>query len=461
MYSFVTAPRTGRRRCFPRRSPCRLMVPMVVSWLVTAWSLIPQPVSAAAPARPNIVLIMADDFGYECLGCNGSLSYKTPVLDRLAAEGLRFTHCYAQPLCTPSRVQMLTGRYNFRNYREFGWLDPNEITFANLLRDAGYRTGIAGKWQLNGLNGRHADTGDPLRVVRAGFDEFCLWQLTQPRSAGERYADPLVEVRGAAPTILKDKYGPDVFCDFVVDFIERHRDEPFLVYYPMVLTHDPFVPTPDSPDWNTRRNRKHVDNFPDMVAYADKNVGRIIAQLERLKLREKTLLIFTGDNGSPRQVVTQLASGPFEGGKGLTLDSGCHVPLIVSWPGTAPRGAVRDDLIDFSDVLPTLVEVAGAKLPDDREIDGRSFLPQLKGQPGTPRAWVFCHYDPAWGQLSRHRTRFARDRRYKLYHDGRLYDAQSDPRELTPLTDDPALQPIRSKLQSALDAMPPWTPLEE
>lgn len=419
-----------------------------------------QPTCGEEPQRPNIILIMADDFGYECLSCNGSLSYKTPHLDRLATNGMRFTHCYSQPLCTPSRVQIMTGRYNFRNYEAFGYLNPDEITFGHVLKSAGYHTAIAGKWQLNGLNGNRPGFDDPLRAQRAGFDEFCLWQLTQPKSQGERYADPLVETLTTAATVRKDEYGPDVYCDFLLDFIERKRDEPFFVYYPMALTHDPFLPTPESAEWDGNRHKANVRHFAEMVAYADRNVGRIAAQLERLGIAEKTLLVFTGDNGSPKQITTRTADGDVRGAKGMTIDTGCHVPLIVSWPGTAPRGAVRDDLIDFSDFLPTLAEAAKAKLPTDREIDGRSFLPQLRGETGNPRDWVFCHYDPVWGSFDRVKTRFARDRQFKLYLDGRMYDTQADPLESTPLADGPEFAGPRQKLQSALDSMPPWKPLK-
>ncbi len=196
---------------------------------------------------PNIVLILADDMGYECLGCNGSTEYQTPNLDRLAAEGIRFEHCYSQPLCTPSRVKIMTGQYNFRNYEDFGYLNPNQKTFANLLKDAGYATCIAGKWQLNGLNRNNPGNQDVNRPFHFGFDEYCLWQLHHQKKDGERYADPLITQNGKDLPRKSDLYGPQIFADYICDFIDRKSDKPFFVYYPMVLVHDPFVPTPDSP----------------------------------------------------------------------------------------------------------------------------------------------------------------------------------------------------------------------
>ncbi len=192
----------------------------------------------AAPARPNIVLIMADDFGYECVTANGGQSYQTPNLDRLAAAGMRFEHCHVQPLCTPTRVQLMTGLYNVRNYLRFGTLVRTEATFARLLKDAGYATGICGKWQLG------KETDSPQHF---GFDESCLWQHTR---RPPRYANAGLEYNGVEKNFPEGAYGPALVNDFALDFITRHKDKPFFLYYPMILTHGPFQPTPDSPDWD-------------------------------------------------------------------------------------------------------------------------------------------------------------------------------------------------------------------
>lgn len=357
----------------------------------------------ASKKKPNIILIMADDLGYECLCCNGSTSYKTPVLDELARTGVRFEHCYAQPLCTPSRVQIMTGKYNFRNYTVFGSLDPKETTFAHIMQNCGYATCVAGKWQLYG--GAEATGSYP---DKAGFDEYCLWQV---KDRGARYANPTVLLNGKLHRDIKGKYGPDVFCDFITDFVERHKKRPFFVYYPMVLTHAPFEPTPDSKDWNTKGRRNNKKNFADMVAYMDKIIGRIIRKLDELGLRENTLLLFTGDNGTPRSIASKLTDRVLEGGKGLTTDAGTHVPLVASWKGTAPKGKVCGDLVDFTDFLPTLAEAVGAELPRERVVDGRSFLPQLRGEKCLPRDWVFCYYNPKMKNRKRPLKIFARDKR--------------------------------------------------
>lgn len=180
---------------------------------------------AAAGERPNIVLIMADDMGFECVGANGGESYKTPNLDNLAVTGVRFEQCYSQPICTPSRVQIMTGIYNSRNYLRFGLLDPQAYTFGNLLKDAGYATCVVGKWQLDG--GFDAPG-------RFGFDEYCLWQVTRRPN---RYPNPGLEVNGQEIDYKNGQYGPDIVSDYACDFIERHAggDQPFFLYYPMIL----------------------------------------------------------------------------------------------------------------------------------------------------------------------------------------------------------------------------------
>jgi arylsulfatase A len=400
------------------------------------------PAYAAGRDKTNLVLIMADDLGYECLGANGNVSCKTPHLDRLAAAGVRFRHCHAQPLCTPSRVKIMTGRSNARNYVRFGVLDPKETTFAHVLRKAGYATCIVGKWQLGGgLKGPN----------RAGFDEYCLWQIAK-HNRGKRYWNPTLTINGRRHETMKGTYGPDVCCDALLDFIARHKDGPFLAYFPMCLTHNPFVRTPDSPAGRAGKQ----EYFADMVAYTDKLVGRIVATLDKLGLRENTLLLFTGDNGTHTGIRTQTKDGPVRGGKGTTLDTGTHVPLVASWPGTAPRAAVSDALIDFADFLPTFAEAAGATLPDDLSLDGQSFLPILRGKDAPRRDGLFCHYEPRHGgRFGRHR--WARDRRWKLYDGGRLFDVAADPRERKPFlreADPPAAAAARRRLQAVLDRAP-------
>jgi arylsulfatase A len=394
---------------------------------------------------------MADDLGYECLGCYGSRSYRTSVLDGLATTGMRFDHCYSQPLCTPSRVKIMTGQYNFRNYGTFGILDPTQTTFAHVLKGAGYATCVVGKWQLFGSS----DQNGPVRGRGAypsetGFDEHCLWQIDRRES---RYRDPLIVENGRYRDDLKGKYGPDVFTDYAIDFIERQKGRPFLLYFPMALTHDPFVPTPDSPQWPQARDKANKKYFADMVTYMDKLVGRIVGKLDDLGLRENTLVLFTGDNGTHRSVESRLGDKTVRGAKGRTTDAGTHVPLVANWPGTMPAGRACDDLIDFTDFLPTLAEAAGARIPRRLHLDGRSFLPQLHGQDGNPRQWVFCHYFRDAGDPVQC---YVRDRRWKLYTNGNLYDIPVDPLEEYPIAfgaGDMEAAAARQKLQTVLDTL--------
>jgi arylsulfatase A len=397
------------------------------------------PVWAAPATKPNIVLIMVDDFGFECVGCNGG-GYKTPNIDRLAAGGVRFTNAHSMPLCTPTRVQIMTGRYNCRNYVRFGQFPFGERTFAHLLKDAGYATFIAGKWQLNGgLKGPN----------ELGFDEYCFWQIFT-ENKGSRFANPKIHANGKLLTGLEKAYGPDIFEQHIEDFVSRHKDQPFFVYWPMVLTHAPFEPTPDSRPGGKQNNQT---NFRDMVEYMDKLVGKFDAHLQKLGVRDNTLLIFTGDNGTGRPIRSTLNGKPVQGGKGTTTVYGTHAPLVVNWPAAGVKGKVCDDLIDFTDVLPTLVAAGGAKPPSGAALDGRSFLPQIKGEKGHPREWIFCHYEPRHGP-NNSKTRFVHDKEFKLYQDGRLIDLNADELEKSPIPEGKetaAAAAARKKLQAVFD----------
>lgn len=398
--------------------------------------------TAAASSKPNVVLIMTDDFGFECVGANGSNSYKTPNLDRLAATGMRFENCHVQPLCTPTRVQLMTGQYNIRNYKEFGYMEPDSRTFANLFKKAGYATCIAGKWQLG---------TDPSLPKRWGFDEHCLWQFTR---RPERYRNPGLEVNGKEMDYTKGEYGPDIVNDYALDFISRHQSKPFLLYYPMILTHDPVVPTPDSPDYNKpEAHQKNKDNkyFPDMVAYADKLVGKIAAKLDELKIRENTLIIFLGDNGTHSSITSQFRGKAYEGGKGKRINTGSHVPLIVNYPNTVPAGKVNANLVDSTDFFPTICEAAGISIPNKMTLDGKSFWSQLQGKPGSSRDWSYTWYAPRANKLQ---FEYARDVRFKLYRDGSFYDVEKDPGETSPL-DNSSLsaenKQVKAKLTKVLE----------
>lgn len=403
--------------------------------------------------RPNVVLILADDLGYECLSCNGSTSYKTPNLDKLAASGVRFTRAYAQPLCTPTRLQFMTGQHNFRNWVAFGLMNPAERTFGHMMREAGYKTAIAGKWQFWSYDGPGPSQrrGKGQRIQDAGFDEYSVWHAWHTEDKGSRYADPVIFEDGRIRTDTKGKYGDDLWVDFLGRFMERNRKEPFFAYYPMALTHGPFNLTPKSAAWDSgNRLKDDPANYKDMVEYMDHCVGRLLGKIDALGLRSNTLVLFYADNGTPREVTSEWKGKPMRGGKGLTTDAGMHVPLIANWPGVAKAGSVCGDLVDSTDFVPTLCEATGAKKLAGAA-DGRSFLPQVRGEKGSPREVAFSHYDPhPGGKVNFPPTRLAWDKRWKLYMDGRLFDYVADPDETKPVEGQPE---VRSRLQAELDRM--------
>lgn len=377
----------------------------------------------SAERKPNVILIMADDFGYECVTANGGQSYRTPHLDRLAATGMRFERCHVQPLCTPTRVQLMTGLYNVRNYVDFGTLDRKATTFGHLLKLEGYATGICGKWQL----GQERDAPQHF-----GFDDALLWQHTR---RPPRYANPGLERNGKELDYTKGEYGPTLINDFALDFVTRHKDRPFFLYYPMVLTHNPFQPTPDSPEWDPAASGERVNqntkHFADMTAYMDAMIGRLIAKLDALGLRENTLVLFLGDNGTNGSVTSRFQNTDYKGGKGTSTARGTHVPFIANWPGRIPAGQVNRDLVGSVDFLPTICEVAGATVPAGASRDGRSFLPQLLGQSGQPRDWLYFWYSPEGGKDPKWEA--AMSTTHKLYRDGRFFDLTADWFEAKPL----------------------------
>ena len=255
--------------------------------------------------------------------------------------------------------------------------------------------------------------------------------------------------------------------------MDRNQDDPFFVYFPMALTHKPHEPTPDSPEFDefvppsnetlggrTWEELEGWDDDPryykDMVEYHDKVIGRVNDKLTELGIAEDTLVIYVGDNGSPHDVCSLMHSHTEVcGGKGLTVDRGTHVPLIASWPGTIPEGHVETDLIDSSDFLPTILDAAGITPPDAYVMDGRTFLPQLKGEKGNSRDWVYFHFEPMSGRVYRF-ARYIRNHKYKLYDDGRLFDLNTDAEEEFPFkasTDDEDRAAARDQLAPIFNQM--------
>lgn len=362
-------------------------------------------VALEKPPRPNIIFILADDAGIPSIGCYGG-AFKTPNIDRLASEGIKFEYCFSAPLCAPSRAMCMFGRYPFRtgvvnNSTGAAARPDKELCIAKLLKQAGYATAVAGKWtQLQYFNTK--EDGQ-----RWGWDEFMIWGIPSPEGGRKRYWNPDYNLNGKY--IKDNRFGPDILHEFVVDFIKRHRNEPFFVYYPMPLIHGQLERTPDSKD-------SGANLYEDNIAYMDKLVGKLVAELDALNLREKTLIVFTGDNGC---VGRRTVNGRFiDGNKGDLKEGGSRVPLIVNWKGTTPSGKTLRDLIDFTDFFPTFAELAGAKIPDNLVINGRSFALQLLGLPGNPRDWVYV-------QLGN--NAYLRTDKWKLTSSGEFYNMTDAP----------------------------------
>lgn len=327
----------------------------------------------------------------------------------------------------------MTGIYNVRNYVRFGLLDTSQTTFGHLFKYAGYATCIVGKWQLG---------KDPSSPEHAGFDEHCLWQVTEGRidSTGRdtRFSKPVLQTNGVLSTFDADDYGPDIVSAYGMEFVKKavENEKPFLLYYPMILTHCPFSSTPDSPEWmvddtTIMKYKGKAIYFEDMMAYTDEIVGRLDRHLDSLEIRENTLIIFTGDNGTDVPVVSRLNGREVAGAKNHTTDGGTRVPLIVQWPEKIKSGHVCKDLVDLSDILPTICSASGIEVPDSLDLDGRSILPQLFGKKGAPREWIYCWFSRN-GEEGKAQI-FARNHTYKLYASGAFYDVPNDELEQNPL----------------------------
>ena len=396
-------------------------------------------VVAAEPAtqKPNIIFILADDYGVGEVSAYGADNYQTPNIDALARGGIRFTHAYTPSLCGPSRATIQTGRYLFRtgatNQDATGRFTPAaETMMPKVLKPAGYVTAAIGKWgQL------------PLGPAEFGYDEYLKFQGSgiywNTQEKGKTY-----ELNGKTVALRDKEYMPDVMHNRAVDFITRNHDKPFYLYYCLSHVHGEILPTPES-------KPEPKDVYADNVTYMDKLVGKLIAELERQHLREKTLIVFFGDNGTanPRADRATIGGRRLDGAKGSMLEGGNLEPLIVNWPGTTPAGKVVADLIDSTDFMPTFAELAGAKLPEKKVLDGRSFLPQVRGEKGNPRDWVFLQLANQW---------YTRDANWKLTQSGELYDMSDAPfaqKQVPANTTNPEALAARKRLQAALDQLNP------
>jgi N-acetylgalactosamine-6-sulfatase len=423
----------------------------------------PVSANAAEPSpRPNIVFLLADDLGHGDLGCYGCKDIRTPVLDQLAARGVRFTSFYANgPECSPTRAALLTGRYQqrigglecaigtgdvgryddairLRKTNDLG-LPSDEVTIARLLKDAGYATAICGKW--------HLGYDDKFSPNRHGFDHafYCLGGGMDYFYHVEDTTPPRPVLRLNGKPIERPGYFTDLIAEDALRFIQAHRDRPFFLYVPFTAPHAPFQgpkdhrdgPLPaDSPLWQQAKAPPKV--YAAMIERMDEAIGRILAKLDETGCAERTLVFFTSDNGG----TASARPTPFRGIKGSTFEGGLRVPCIVRWPKRLPEGgAVTDQVALTMDWSASIMRVAGAKPPVDRPFDGLDVLERLeKQQPVVPRTlfWRGRRGDRTWWAVREGALKYVA-RQEGTRKDEYLFSLNTDPGEKTnQLTERPA-----------------------
>ena len=416
-----------------------------------------------ASAKPNIVYILADDLGFAELGCNGSDRYKTPNIDALANSGVRFTRFYTVPLCGPSRAMILTGRYGFRSGAVtqdacktiIRTGEKAEVMIPTVLKKAGYASALIGKWGQLTPSGDPSDWGFDHELYYKGSGMYWNSKVAKPMSeGGEVRGDPDTYVLdGKTVSVKDDEYIPDLLHKDATAWMEAQKGRPFFLYYSLSQVHGEILPTPDSaPAPKGESNNQRAQRLlADNIAYMDKLVGKLVAELDRLKLRENTLIVFMGDNGSTKSAAVDATIGGrrIEGEKGSMKEGGGLVPFFATWPGVTPSGKVNANVADASDLLPTFAEIAGAPMPTGRVIDGRSLVSQFKGDTKSPRTWAFC-------QLSN--NYYVREAGWKLDQSGTLYDMKDAPfKEVAVAADtkDEAAVAARARLSAALTGLNP------
>ncbi len=353
--------------------------------------------------QPNILFILADDLGRECVSSYGSDIFTTPNIDRIGKEGIKFTNAFSNPYCTPTRSELLTGRYPFATHTSrVIWdyerhkdmvLDVSQPSFARQLKKVGYKTAIAGKWQLSFLAKQDW-------IHDFGFDTYMVWQtMTDDNRRTTRYHRPYFRKDGQViANEITDRYGPDVMVDYLIKFMkESHKEEePFLAYFTSMLPHFPWVPTPASEDQHVPKevfSSKVVHGvpkfFPSMVERLDYNVGRLLHALKKIGVANNTIVIFMADNGTDQHLYSSINGHIVLGGKASLTDRGTRVPLLIRWPGEIKPGSIDDGLVKAADFFPTLCELAGAPLPKQK-IHGKSFLARLTddSEHVNPEPWV-------------------------------------------------------------------------
>ncbi len=421
---------------------------------------------------PNILIFLVDDLGKEWVSCYGAEDIQTPNVDKLAKEGMLFHNVYSMPQCTPSRLTLLTGQYPYRH----GWVNHWDVprwgggahydeqmnpSLGKMMKQAGYKTAVAGKWQVSDFRVQ------PDAMQKHGFDEYCMWTgyETGVEASAERYWNPYLHTASGSKT-YEGAFGPDIFKDFLIDFIHNNKDTAMFIYFPMVLTHTPLVNTPDaSADDNLGKHKA-------MVRYTDKITGEVVQALENAGIRENTIIIWTTDNGTTRSITGTLNGWKVKGAKAQTTEPGICAPFIVSRPGTIPSNVTSDALIDFSDIFPTCIDISGINFPSDHIIDGKSFKEVLTDEnANSDRNWILSMGGQNNARLTENgvenqykfRDRVIRNQRFKLNIDTnrkaiKFYDLKHDPAEESNLIDNLSNDTLKSnflELQKVISTFPP------
>ena len=395
--------------------------------------------------KPNIILFIADDYGYELPTYTGGQSYYTPNQDLMAANGTQFSEAYCHPDGYPSRLALYTGKYNFRNYTVWGQLPVGEKTIGNMLHDAGYATCFVGKWNCDG--------GDS-RIVSAGFDKYRVF-LPFAKSNEDfkyQYKDPkLYESGNFLPSSqTQGQYSEDMYVDYLSKFIDSNKTNPFFSVYAFNLPRTPWAPTPDDPDYATWSSdsvtdaRGNIKYFPGMVNYLDKSLGKIMKKINDAGLQNNTIFLFTSDNPTNRAVTSLWNGIQQKGTKNFTTLAGTHVPFVAYGPGLVASGVNTAAMVDYTDFLPSLAGIAGIPVPTNYGIlDGTTFYDELTATNGPDRSHIFCSWDNSQKD-NKPEVRYVHDLNYKLYdfnNYANFFNVKKDPKERKPLVDS-TLTPI-------------------
>ena len=454
MFRFPTPTQADCRRRFPRHllhKTATLAIAILATVVSQAISTLP--IRAESSVRPNVILVMTDDQGYGDLGVHGNPVIKTPNLDKFAAESVEVEYFYVSPVCAPTRASLTTGRYNYRTgvtdtYLGRAMMHTDEVTVAEMLRDAGYRTAIFGKWHL----------GDcyPMRPMDQGFEESLVHLgggLCQPAGPPDNsYFDPVLEHNGKS--VKTTGYCSDVYTDAVIEYIAKHRDDPFFVYLPFNCPHGPYQIAEEYSRPYAELNMK-PDDFPNdvnprkgvpkntaavfgMVENIDDNLGRLFGKLDDLGLTKNTIVMFLTDNGPN--------GARYDAGmrahKGSVYEGGIRTCFFVRWPARLEPGGKVDRIAAHIDLAPTILEACGVTAPEDVRFDGRSILPLLEGKEiDWPDRTLFFQWHRGDAPIL-YRAFAARSQDHKLVHAGgvepgadpadvrfELYDMQTDPLE--------------------------------